>query len=187
MSQDAVADRGPVADGAEAAPVVTRESEVRSVLELVRGNAVQLLSALQNPPSALRIHAGGVVVEAEWPATPSPAVNGTAVNGTAVNGVAPLAPAPPAGDGEPAADSAPATHAVRAPVVGVFFRAPEPGAKPFVDVGDSVTEGQQVAIVEIMKLMVPVHADVSGTVVEVLKENGEHVEYDEPLFAVSPS
>jgi acetyl-CoA carboxylase biotin carboxyl carrier protein len=49
-----------------------------------------------------------------------------------------------------------------------------------------VTAGQQVAIVEIMKLMVPVHADVSGTIVEVLKENGEHVEYDEALFALDP-
>ena len=180
MSEDAATDRRPPVDGADAAPVVTQEPEVRSVLELVRGNAVQLLSALQNPPSALRIHAGGVVIEAEWSAA-SPAVDGPAVNGPAVNGVAaPLASAPPA------ADPAPATHAVRAPVVGVFFRAPDPGAKPFVDVGDSVTEGQQVALVEIMKLMVPVHADVSGTVVEVLKDNGEHVEYDEPLFAVSP-
>jgi acetyl-CoA carboxylase biotin carboxyl carrier protein len=70
--------------------------------------------------------------------------------------------------------------------VGVFFRAPEPGARPFVDVGDSVTVGHQVAVVEIMKLMVPVHADVDGTIVEVLKEDGEHVEYDEPLFAVAP-
>jgi acetyl-CoA carboxylase biotin carboxyl carrier protein len=77
-------------------------------------------------------------------------------------------------------------HTLRAPAVGVFYRAPEPGAKPFADVGDRVTAGQQVAIVEIMKLMVPVHADVSGTIVEVLKESGEHVEYDEALFALEP-
>ena len=160
----------------------TPESEVRSVLELVRGNAVELLSALENPPSALRIHAGGVVVEAEWPAAPS-SIPGTTANGAA----APVALAPPrVADGEPVTD-APPRHSLRAPAVGVFFRAPEPGAKPFVDVGDSVTAGQQVAIVEIMKLMVPVHADVSGTIVEVLKENSEHVEYDEPLFAVSPA
>jgi len=154
----------------------TSESEVRSVLELVRGNAVQLLAALRHPPSALRIHAGGVVVEAEWPA------NGAAAgtNGSAQGAIA-------GGDDDPAGE--PATerrHTVRAPAVGVFYRAPEPGAKPFVDVGDGVTAGQQVAIVEIMKLMIPVHADVAGTVVEVLKENGEHVEYDEALFDLDP-
>jgi acetyl-CoA carboxylase biotin carboxyl carrier protein len=173
MSQDAASDHRPEA--------TIPESEVRSVLELVRGNAQQLLSALQNPPSALRIHAGGVVLEAEWPAERSSMPSST------TNGVAsPVAPGPPVvNDGEPVTEVAP-RHPLRAPAVGVFCRAPEPGAKPFVDVGDSVTAGQQVAIVEIMKLMVPVHADVTGTIVEVLKENGEHVEYDEPLFAVSP-
>jgi acetyl-CoA carboxylase biotin carboxyl carrier protein len=152
------------------------EPDVRSVLELVRGNAVQLLAALRHPPSALRIHAGGVVVEAEWP------VNGTAtgiVEGDAHGAIA-------AGDDARAGETATERHALRAPAVGVFYRAPEPGAKPFVDVGDSVRAGQQVAIVEIMKLMVPVHADVGGTIVEVLKENGDHVEYDEALFALDP-
>lgn len=152
----------------------TSESDVRSVLELVRGNAVQLLAALPHPPSALRIHAGGVVVEAEWPA------NGAATGG--VNGGTPGAAA--AGDDAPPGETATERHTVRAPAVGVFYRSPEPGANPFVDIGDSVTAGQQVAIVEIMKLMVPVHADVGGTIAEVLKENGEHVEYDEALFAL---
>jgi acetyl-CoA carboxylase biotin carboxyl carrier protein len=152
------------------------EPDVRSVLELVRGNAVQLLAALRHPPSALRIHAGGVVVEAEWP------VNGTATG--AVDGDAHGAIA--AGDDAQAGETATERHALRAPAVGVFYRAPEPGAKPFVDVGDSVRAGQQVAIVEIMKLMVPVHADVGGMIVEVLKENGDHVEYDEALFALDP-
>jgi acetyl-CoA carboxylase biotin carboxyl carrier protein len=154
----------------------TPESEVRAVLELVRGNAVQLLAALRHPPSALRIHAGGVVVEAEWP------VNGTAtgvVDGDAHGAIA-------AGDDARAGETDTERLTVRAPAVGVFYRSPEPGAKPFVDVGDSVHVGQQVAIVEIMKLMVPVHAEAGGTIVEVLKENGEHVEYDEALFALEP-
>jgi acetyl-CoA carboxylase biotin carboxyl carrier protein len=152
------------------------EPDVRSVLELVRGNAVQLLAALRHPPSALRIHAGGVVVEAEWP------VNGTAtgiVDGDARGAIA-------AGDDAPVGETATERHTLRAPAVGVFYRAPEPGGKPFVDVGDNVRAGQQVAIVEIMKLMVPVHADVGGMIVEVLKENGDHVEYDEALFALEP-
>jgi Biotin carboxyl carrier protein len=71
-------------------------------------------------------------------------------------------------------------------MVGVFHRSPEPGAPPFVDVGDTVVPGQQVAIVEAMKLMIPVKADTDGVVEQVLKESGEHVQYGERLFAVVP-
>ncbi|WP_343044371.1 acetyl-CoA carboxylase biotin carboxyl carrier protein, partial [Micromonospora maritima] len=85
-----------------------------------------------------------------------------------------------------AAGDEPARHVVRAPTVGVFYRAPEPGAKPFVAEGDIVQPGQQVGIVEAMKLMIPVHADAHGTVVEVLRADGAPVEYDEPLLALSP-
>ena len=75
---------------------------------------------------------------------------------------------------------------VRAPSVGVFYRAPEPGAPPFVGEGDTVRPGQQVAIVEAMKLMLPVEADRAGRVVEVLKRDGEPVEYGEVLFVLAP-
>jgi len=74
---------------------------------------------------------------------------------------------------------------VRSPSVGAFYRAPRPDADPFVEVGDVVEAGQQVAVIESMKLFLPVNAEASGTVVEVLKENGEVVEHGEPLFALS--
>jgi acetyl-CoA carboxylase biotin carboxyl carrier protein len=71
------------------------------------------------------------------------------------------------------------------PAVGVFYHAREPGAEPFVSVGAAAEQGQQVGIVEAMKLMIPVEADRGGIVIDVLKANGAAVEYDEPLFALT--
>ena len=77
-------------------------------------------------------------------------------------------------------------HAVRSPVVGTFYRAPAPGEDTYVEVGDSVSAGQTLCIVEAMKLMNEIVADVSGEVVEVLAENAGGVEYDQPLFYLRP-
>ena len=77
-------------------------------------------------------------------------------------------------------------HAVRSPVVGTFYRAPAPGEEPYVEVGDTVNSGQTLCIVEAMKLMNEIVADVSGEVVEVLAENAGGVEYDQPLFYLRP-
>jgi acetyl-CoA carboxylase biotin carboxyl carrier protein len=77
-------------------------------------------------------------------------------------------------------------HAVRSPVVGTFYRAPAPGEDAYVEVGDTVSTGQTLCIVEAMKLMNEIVADVSGEVVEVLAENAGGVEYDQPLFYLRP-
>ena len=77
-------------------------------------------------------------------------------------------------------------HAVRSPVVGTFYRAPAPGEDAYVEVGDTVSTGQTLCIVEAMKLMNEIVADVSGEVVEVLVENTGGVEYDQPLFYLRP-
>jgi acetyl-CoA carboxylase biotin carboxyl carrier protein len=77
-------------------------------------------------------------------------------------------------------------HAVRSPVVGTFYRAPAPGEDPYVEVGDTVAAGQTVCIVEAMKLMNEIVADVSGEVVEVLAENARGVEYNQPLLYLRP-
>jgi acetyl-CoA carboxylase biotin carboxyl carrier protein len=77
-------------------------------------------------------------------------------------------------------------HAVRSPLVGTFYRAPAPGEDPYVEVGDRVRAGQVLCIVEAMKLMNEISTDVSGEVVEVLAENAEGVEYDQPLFYLRP-
>jgi acetyl-CoA carboxylase biotin carboxyl carrier protein len=77
-------------------------------------------------------------------------------------------------------------HAVRSPLVGTFYRAPAPGEDPYVEVGDRVKAGQVLCIIEAMKLMNEISTDVSGEVVEVLAENTEGVEYDQPLFYLRP-
>jgi acetyl-CoA carboxylase biotin carboxyl carrier protein len=78
-------------------------------------------------------------------------------------------------------------HIIKSPIVGTFYAGPSPDAGPFVKVGDSVQAGQTVCIIEAMKLMNEIEADISGEVVRVLVENGQPVEYGEPLFAMRPT
>jgi acetyl-CoA carboxylase biotin carboxyl carrier protein len=88
----------------------------------------------------------------------------------------------PAVAGAPAA--APQGHVVTSPMVGTFYRAPSPGADPFVQVGDTVKEGQTICIIEAMKLLNEIECDKAGVVKEVLVENGQAVEYGQPLFVI---
>ncbi|AUS99753.1 acetyl-CoA carboxylase, biotin carboxyl carrier protein [Nostoc sp. CENA543] len=75
---------------------------------------------------------------------------------------------------------------VPSPMVGTFYRAPAPGEAPFVEVGDRVRKGQTVCIIEAMKLMNEIEAEISGQVVEILIQNGEPVEYNQPLMRINP-
>jgi len=100
--------------------------------------------------------------------------------------------APAAGAAAPAAASAPADapapepegHVVKSPMVGTFYRAATPGAKPFVDIGDTVQSGDTLCIIEAMKLMNEIEADKSGVVKEILVENGQPVEFGQPLVLI---
>ncbi|SAL01359.1 acetyl-CoA carboxylase biotin carboxyl carrier protein [Caballeronia ptereochthonis] len=87
------------------------------------------------------------------------------------------------GAATPAA-AAPQGHVVTSPMVGSFYRAPSPGADPFVQVGDTVKEGQTLCIIEAMKLLNEIESDKSGIVKEILVENGQAVEYGQPLFVI---
>jgi len=82
------------------------------------------------------------------------------------------------------APAAPPGHAVKSPMVGTFYRASAPDAKPFVEVGDTVKAGQTICIIEAMKLMNEIESDKDGTVKAILAENGQPVEYGEPLFVI---
>ena len=75
-------------------------------------------------------------------------------------------------------------HVVKSPMVGTFYRAASPGAKAFADVGSQVKEGEAICIVEAMKIMNEIDADKSGTVTQILVENGQAVEYGQPLFVI---
>lgn len=115
---------------------------------------------------------------------------------TAMPMVAPLAgashapaaaAAPPASpSAAPAAAAEEELHTVKSPIVGTFYEAPGPGALPFVKPGDQVAAGQVLCIIEAMKLMNEIEADTSGEVVKVLVNNGQPVEYGQPLFAIRP-
>jgi acetyl-CoA carboxylase biotin carboxyl carrier protein len=120
---------------------------------------------------------------------PSPAQQGT-TGGAAQDGTSPATEAQPetSGDGaaeadeeaEPAADD----HVVKAPIVGTFYRAPSPDSDPFVEVGDTVGEGDVLCIIEAMKLMNEIECETSGTIKEILVEDAEPVEFDQPLFVI---
>lgn len=96
-----------------------------------------------------------------------------------VSDATPAAPAAP-----PAVDTKWVT--VNSPMVGTFYRSPAPGEAPFVEVGDRIRSGQTVCIIEAMKLMNDIEAEVSGQVMQILVENGEPVEYGQPLIRINP-
>ncbi len=78
-------------------------------------------------------------------------------------------------------------HVIKSPLVGTFYRSPSPGAPPFVEVGDIVSPGQVLCIIEALKVMNEIESDVRGKVVKILVENGEAVEYGQPLFLIDTS
>ncbi|CAN0605424.1 unnamed protein product, partial [Ectocarpus sp. 12 AP-2014] len=98
---------------------------------------------------------------------------------------APAADNPGTDPGESAAPPAPTGHTLNSPMVGTFYRSPSPTAKAFVEVGQKVNVGDVVCIVEAMKMMNQIEADKSGTVTEILVENGQPVEFDQPLVVIS--
>jgi acetyl-CoA carboxylase biotin carboxyl carrier protein len=92
----------------------------------------------------------------------------------------------PAGAAAPAAPAPaePQGHQLKSPMVGTFYRAPSPGAPSFIEVGQSVTKGQTLCIIEAMKLLNEIESDVAGTIKAILVENGQPVEYGQPLFLI---
>ncbi|SEJ17149.1 acetyl-CoA carboxylase biotin carboxyl carrier protein [Frateuria terrea] len=102
--------------------------------------------------------------------------------------VAPAAAAPavaPAADAAPAANALPAGHVVKAPMVGTFYASATPGAAAFVKVGQQVKAGETLGIIEAMKMFNQIEADVAGTVQAILVENGQPVEFDQPMFVIA--
>jgi len=91
-----------------------------------------------------------------------------------------LAPAPAAAPSAPAADG----HVMKSPMVGTFYRSGSPGASSFVDIGKSVKKGEPLCIIEAMKLMNEIEADADGVIKAILVENGQPVEFDQPLFVI---
>ncbi|WP_243705035.1 biotin/lipoyl-containing protein [Micromonospora sp. KC723] len=146
--------------------------DVDTVLAGLRRHARQLVAEVAGPVRRVRLRSGDTVLEIEW--------HGAA----AVEPARVPEPSAPAPRPQPMAGPTGRVE-VRSPIVGTFYRAPEPGAAPFVRVGDLVRPGQVVGIVEAMKLMNEVTAERAGRVVEIL-DDGRPVEYDQPLVALNP-
>ncbi|MFZ2162841.1 MAG: acetyl-CoA carboxylase biotin carboxyl carrier protein [Sideroxyarcus sp.] len=94
------------------------------------------------------------------------------------------AAAPAAAAAAPAAPAVPEGHVVKSPMVGSFYRSPSPGSKSFVDVGQNVNEGDTLCIIEAMKLLNEIESDKSGVIKAILVENGQAVEFGQPLFII---
>ncbi|MEW4370405.1 acetyl-CoA carboxylase biotin carboxyl carrier protein [Paenibacillus kandeliae] len=155
-------------------------NEIKELIQLVDETSVQEVE-IENEGSRLVIRKPG---KAETVFMQAPAVQAApAVQPAAATPATPAA-TPAAAPVAPEAD--PTLHKIVSPMVGTFYRSPSPEAGPFASVGDKVNTKSPVCIIEAMKLMNELEAEVNGTIVEVLAENGQLVEYGQPLFLVKP-
>ena len=142
--------------------------KLKTLIDLVSESNVSELEITEAEGKVRIVKGGGVVVQ-QMMAQPMMAQ--------------PVAAAPVA-EAAPAAAAAPAGHAVKSPMVGTFYRSSSPGAKPFIEIGAQVKEGETLCIIEAMKILNEIEADKSGTVTRVMAENGQAVEYGQPLFVI---
>jgi acetyl-CoA carboxylase biotin carboxyl carrier protein len=148
--------------------------KLKKLIDLVQESGIAELEVTEGE-ERVRIARGGAVS-----VTPLGAAAPAAVP------VAPAAPAAAPGGAIAAAEPAPGQegHVVKSPMVGTFYRAPSPDAKPFVSAGDAVKEGQTICVIEAMKLMNEIECDAAGVVKAILVENGQPVEYGQALFII---
>ncbi len=144
--------------------------KLKKLIDLVQESGIAELEITEGEEKVKIVKGGTVSVAQAMPAPAPSAVH-----------AAPAAPA-----ATPAAEAAPAVegHVVKAPMVGTFYRSPSPDAKAFVEVGQQIKEGDVICIIEAMKLMNEIDADAAGTVKAILVENGQPVEYGQPLFLI---
>lgn len=147
--------------------------KVKKLIELVEESGISELEITEGEES-VRISRGAPAVNY---AAPQP------IYAPAPQAAAP-APAAPAAEAAPAAAAKPAGHEVKSPMVGTFYSSPKPGAPVFASVGDTVNVGDTLCIIEAMKMMNEITADKAGTIKSVLAENGDVIEFDQPLFII---
>ena len=148
--------------------------KLKKLIDLVQESGIAELEITEGEEKVRILKGGGAV--APGAATPA-ATPDTAL---ARESAKPPTPAPAAQEPEAAEG-----QLVKAPMVGTFYRSPSPDAKPFVEVGQTVKKGDTVCIIEAMKLMNEIETDVSGVVKAILVENGQPVEYGQPLFVIA--
>jgi len=148
--------------------------KLKTLIDLVSESNVSELEITEAEGKVRIVKGGGVMTHMVAPMTMPTA---------AAPAPAPAAQAAPAAT--PAAGpAAPSGHLVKSPMVGTFYRSASPGAKPFIEVGAQVKEGDTICIIEAMKILNEIEADKTGTITQVLAENGQAVEYGQPLFVI---
>ena len=146
--------------------------KLKKLIDLVQESGIAELEITEGEEKVKIVKGGGVTV-----------VPGPALAAAAPPTERPAAPAAtPAAASATEPQAAPEGHVVKAPMVGTFYRSPSPDAKAFVEVGQTVKEGETVCIIEAMKLMNEIEADAGGVVKAILVENGQPVEYGQPLL-----
>lgn len=143
--------------------------KIKRLIELLDESGVNEIEIHEGEES-VRISRGGTQVAAPAPVYSAPP--------------APPAPTTPAATATESNETEPTGHLVRSPMVGTFYRAPSPEANAFVEEGQTVTVGDTLCIIEAMKMLNQIEADRSGVVTRVLLENGQPVEFDQPLFVI---
>ena len=146
--------------------------KLKKLIDLVEDSGIAELEVTEGEEK-VKIVKGGVVGVAAAPVAVMPAPERIPL---------PAPTAPAAAPAEAASEAAAEGHVVKAPMVGTFYRSPSPDAKAFVEVGQAVKEGDTICIIEAMKLMNEIEADAGGVVKAILVENGQPVEYGQPLF-----
>jgi len=140
--------------------------KLKKLIDLVQESGISELEVTEGEEKVKIVKSGGPAMVQSIPAAPAapiaaPVQEGAATPPTEVPG-----------------------HVVKSPMVGTFYRSPSPGAKPFVEVGDAVKSGDTICIIEAMKLLNEIECDKDGVVKEILVENGQPVEYGEPLLVI---
>jgi acetyl-CoA carboxylase biotin carboxyl carrier protein len=153
--------------------------KLKTLIDLVSDSNVSELEITEAEGKVRIVKGGGAMVQGY--AMPAPMVAPAAVPAPMPAPAAAAAVAPAAA---PAAPAAPSGHAVKSPMVGTFYRSASPGAKAFVEVGQAVKQGDTVCIIEAMKILNEIEADKAGTITQILCENGQAVEYGQPLFII---
>jgi oxaloacetate decarboxylase alpha subunit len=154
--------------------------ELKALLQILEQQDVMEFE-LEEAGTKLRIRKG---VASDDHAS-APAAPAQAASQRASDAPIPTRPQPPRPAGPAAVEEA-GLVIVKSPIVGTFYRSPDPAAPPFVNVGDAVSVGQKLCIIEAMKLMNEIEAEVAGEIVRIHPENGQPVQYGEPLFSIRP-
>lgn len=148
--------------------------KLKTLIDLVQNSGI----------SELEISEGEEKIRIAKHFSPAPATTLVSMPAPAPASVAPAAVSPAPTIAEAAASAQAEGHVIKAPMVGTFYRAGGPDAPPFVDIGQSVKAGDTLCVIEAMKLMNEIEADISGVITAILVENGQAVEYGQPMFVV---